>query len=139
MKTTSLFWGFLFLLCGAVSYWNLRFSTVPVLILLMFAVTEFYARPGKKNMNKARKFLAAFEKDVDYGFNDKFKVNKRLDKYSVRHLCYLRDGIKWQIVQHNGSDLSMSLREEQVMDEIRRDYEGLLVEVEKRIPKKYLN
>lgn len=89
-------------------------------------------------MKKARKILAAFEKEVNGDFNNELRINRYLNRYSVRHLCYLRDGIKWQIVQHNGSDFLMSLREERIMDQVRRDYEKLLNIIETRIPKKYL-
>lgn len=139
MKKTSFFLGALFGIGILLSFWDNRFIAVLVLILIMVCVAEYNGRPDKKNSMKALRILADFEESVHHDFEDEYLVSHLLDRYPVRRLCYLREGVKWQIFHHRGSDFPMSLREEQMMDEARRSYEELLCKVEKRIPDKYLD
>ena len=139
MKKTSFFLGTLFGVSILLSFWDLRFIFIIVLVIVMIGIAEYHGRPGKKNSAKARKILSEFEEGINNDFDNDYLIDKLLCRYPVRYLCYLRDGIKWQIFHHSGSDMLMTGSEERAMDRIRERYEDLLVKVEKQIPEKYLD
>ena len=99
---------------------------------------EYNSRPGKKNEAKSRKIFETFRENVEY-FDNEWMVNKELNRYPVRHLCYLRDALKKEIFHSGGSDMLLTAGEEAAMDRYNSLCREILEKVEKRIPDKYLD
>lgn len=133
----AFFLGALFGAGVLLSFWDYRFLIPVVLIFLIVIWVEVNARPGKKNNQRAREILKEFKDDVWDDFENIPRVTYVLSRYPVRYLCYLRDGIKLEIFHSSGSDMIMSGKEEEMMNNHRQRYEELLEKVEKYIPEKY--
>ena len=112
MKTN--FWlGALFGAGVLLSLWDARFWFPVVLIVLLALWGEYNSRPGKKNEAKSRKIFETFRENVEY-FDNEWMVNKELNRYPVRQLCYLRDALKKEIFHSGGSDMLLTAGEEAI-------------------------
>ena len=121
-----------------LSLWDARFWFPVVLIVLLALWGEYNSRPGKKNEAKSRKIFETFRENVEY-FDNEWMVNKELNRYPVRQLCYLRDALKKEIFHSGGSDMLLTAGEEAAMDRYNSLCREILEKVEKRIPDKYLD
>ncbi len=125
-----------FVICVLMMFWDVRFIFPIILIVILGLIGEYNARPGKKSVKKSRQVLDDFLNSVE-DLNNPYMVRKELEKYTVRKLCYLYDGLKREIYHMQGSDFLMSLREEELQDQMRREYEKVRDMVYERIPTKY--
>lgn len=119
-----------------LSLWE-EILLIPTIIFFVFWVIELYNnRPGKASRHKSEQVLKDFLDNI----GDVSKLNfveRELNKYSIRQLCYLYDGLDREIYNLQGSDFLMSLREEELQDQMRREYEQVRDLVRERIPQKY--
>ena len=107
-----------------------------VIFLILWGIEVYYDHPGKKSKIKSDKVLKNFLDNV----GDVTKLNfveRELNRYSIRKLCYLYDGLDREIYNLQGSDFLMSLREEELQDQMRREYEQVRDLVRERIPEEY--
>lgn len=135
MKTNFYIGGF-FVICVVMMFWDVRFIFPIILIVILGLIGEYNARPGKKSVKKSRQVLDDFLDNVE-DIENPYMVRKELERYTVRKLCYLYDGLNREIYHMQGSDFLTSLREEELQDQMRRKYENLRDMVYDRIPTKY--
>lgn len=136
MKTKNLYVAVFFVICILMMFWDLRFGFPVFLIFIFWLIGEYNARPGKKSVKKSRQVLDDFLDNVE-DLNNPYMVRKELERYTVRKLCYLYDGLNREIYHMQGSDFLTSLSEEELQDQMRQKYEKVRDMVYDRIPTKY--
>ncbi len=124
------------IICILMMFWDLRFGFPGFLIFIFWLIGEYNARPGKKSMKKSQQVLNDFLENVE-DLNNPYMVRKELERYTVRKLCYLYDGLNREIYHMQGSDFLTSLSEEGLQDKMRQKYEKVRDMVYDRIPTKY--
>lgn len=136
MKTKNLYVAVFFVICILMMFWDVRFVFPIILIVILGLIGEYNARPGKKSVKKSRQVLDDFLDNVE-DLNNPYMVRKELERYTVRKLCYLYDGLNREIYHMQGSDFLTSLSEEELQDQMRQKYEKVRDMVYDRIPTKY--